>query len=281
MTISDFAHAHADVLGVHVSAINLPTAIDLSYQWIERGQPGYICLTGVHGVMEAQSDVVLRLILNRAFVNAPDGMPMTWIGRMQGFSEMDRVFGPDFMTAMCRLSVERSYRISLYGGGPGVAQLLSATLKKRFRGLQIVGTCTPPFEPLTEQQENEIVSQIEGTRPHIVWVGLSTPKQERFMAQFVDRLHAPLLVGVGAAFGYQTGQIRDCSNWVKRAGLQWLHRLMQDPKRLSKRYLALTQHSYGISPGRSRDLSDARIALKSGFPELPHLPTKTLDNTTS
>jgi N-acetylglucosaminyldiphosphoundecaprenol N-acetyl-beta-D-mannosaminyltransferase len=187
--------------------------------------------------MEAQSDCELRRILNDAFINAPDGMPMSWIGRLQGFRKMDRVFGPDFMTDMCRLSVERSYRIFLYGGKPGVAQLLRETLVKRFRDLRIVGTFTPPFGALTREQEDEIVAQVHEAKPHILWVGISTPKQERFMAQFVERLQVPLLIGVGAAFDYQIGRIRDCSNWVKRSGLQWLHRLMQDPKRLGPRYL--------------------------------------------
>ncbi len=234
---SEYAHPHADVLGVKISAIDPEQAVKLAGQWIEAGSRGYICVTGVHGVMEAQSDDELRRILNHAVLNAPDGMPMSWVGWLQGFKKMDRVFGPDFMLAMCRLSVERGYRTFLYGGKPGVAQLLRATLERRFPGLQVVGTYTPPFGCLTLGEEREICERVLATRPHIVWVGLSTPKQERFMAQFVDRFQAPLLVGVGAAFDFHTGQIRDCSAWVKRAGLQWLHRLMQDPRRLWRRYL--------------------------------------------
>lgn len=138
---------------------------------------------------------------------------------------------------MCRLSVERGYRNFLYGGKPGVAELLSETLQQRFPGLQVVGTYTPPFRNLTPEEEEEILAKVEQSKPHILWVGLSTPKQERFMAQYVDRLRVPLLIGVGAAFDYHTGQIRDCSDWIKRAGLQWLHRLMQDPRHLWRRYL--------------------------------------------
>ncbi len=237
MPDSRFVHAYANVLGVKVSAINLDLAVNLADQWVAAGTPGYICVTGVHGVMEAQSDPNLRRILNHAVINAPDGMPMTWVGRLQGFEHMDRVYGPEFMTAMCRLSVERGYRNFLYGGEPGVAELLSKILQRRFPGLQVVGTYTPPFRRLTPEEENELEAQVRGSVPHIVWVGLSTPKQERFMAEFVDRLQAPLLVGVGAAFDYHTGRIHDCSAWVKRAGLQWLHRLLQDPRRLWMRYL--------------------------------------------
>lgn len=232
-----FAHAHVDILGVRVSAINLEQAVNLAEQWVATRNPGYICVTGVHGVIEAQSDPELRQILNNAVINTPDGMPMTWVGRLKGFRDMDRVYGPDFMMAMCRLSVERGYRSFLYGGKPGIAQLLSETLKRRFPGLQVVGTYTPPFRDLTLEEEQEVIAQVRASGAQVVWVGLSTPRQERFMAQLVDALQVPLLVGVGAAFDYHTGQIKDCSMWVKRSGLQWLHRLLQDPRRLWKRYL--------------------------------------------
>jgi N-acetylglucosaminyldiphosphoundecaprenol N-acetyl-beta-D-mannosaminyltransferase len=234
---SEFVHEYANVLGVNVSAIDLGRAVELADRWIAADNRGYICVTGVHGVMEAQSDSEFRHILNHAFLNTPDGMPMTWVGRLQGFSKMDRVFGPDFMASLCQLSVERHYRHFLYGGEPGVAELLKERLESRFPGLQIVGTYTPPFRSLTAEEEEEIFCQLQELQPHILWVGLSTPKQERFMARYIDRLQVPLLVGVGAAFDYHTGRISDCSDWIKRAGLQWLHRLIQDPRRLWKRYL--------------------------------------------
>lgn len=233
----DSDHARANVLGVRVSAINLQMAVEMAGRWIDARRCGYMCLTGVHGVMEAQRDRDLRRILNQAFITAPDGMPMTWVGRHQGFARMDRVFGPDFMAAMCGLSAGRGYRNFLYGGKPGVADLLADALLERFPGLQIVGAATPPFAELTHEQEEEVFSEIRASRADIVWVGLSTPKQEQFMARYFERIQAPLLVGVGAAFDYHTGNIRDCSDWIKRAGLQWLHRLLQDPKRLWRRYL--------------------------------------------
>ncbi|MGA9669436.1 MAG: WecB/TagA/CpsF family glycosyltransferase [Terracidiphilus sp.] len=234
----DFSSPCANVLGVKISAVNLESAVDLADRWISStAGHGYVCATGVHGVMEAQADADLRRILNHAFLNAPDGMPMTWVGRLQGLRDMDRVFGPDLMLAMCRLSVERGYRNFFYGGKPDVADNLSASLQKRFPGLQVVGTYTPPFRNLTPQEEKEVLAQVHEARPHIFWVGLSTPKQERFMARYIDYFQVPLMFGVGAAFDYHTGSIRDCPEWVKRAGMQWLHRLMQDPKRLWKRYL--------------------------------------------
>lgn len=229
--------SYADVLGVRVSAVNMGLAITIADEWLCGNCPGYICVTGVHGVMEAQRDLSLRDILNQGMMNLPDGMPMSWVGRLQGFADMDRVFGPDFMKEFCRLSQHRSYRHFLYGGEPGVAERLKEMLEAQFPGLQIVGTFTPPFRPLAPEEEDELLEQVHSSQPHIMWVGLSTPKQERFMARYVDRLQVPLLVGVGAAFDYHTGRIRDCSPWIKRAGLQWLHRLLQDPRRLWRRYL--------------------------------------------
>ncbi len=238
MLDSDFSHPCANVLGVKISAVDLKSAVDLADRWISStAGHGYVCAAGVHGVMEARADSKLRRIMNHAFINVPDGMPMTWVGRLQGLQEMDRVFGPDLMMEMCRLSVERGYRSFLYGGKPGVADLLSEALQKRFPGLQVVGTYTPPFRNLTPEEEKEVLARVRESRPHILWVGLGTPKQERFMAQYVDYLQVPLMFGVGAAFDYHTGSIRDSPAWVKRAGLQWLHRLIQEPRRLWKRYL--------------------------------------------
>lgn len=234
---AQFAHPHANVLGVNVSALNLKAAVDLADRWIARGDPGYACMSSVHGIMEAHRDPEFCRIVNQAVIAAPDGMPLSWIGHLQGFRDMDRVFGPDFMLAMCRLSVKREYRHFLYGGQPGVAQHLSTTLQEKFPGIQIVGTYTPPFRELTSREEEDLADQVHRARPHVLWVGISTPKQDRFMARYFERLQVPLLVGVGAAFDYHTGRIRDCSDWAKRAGLQWLHRLMQDPRRLWRRYL--------------------------------------------
>jgi len=232
-----FRHPHANVLGISVSAINMDRAIELAESWIASEKSTYICMTSVHGVMEAQSNVHLRSVLNGAFINAADGMPMSWVGWLQGHRQMDRVYGPDFMANLCRLSVGKGYRHYLYGGQPGVAPALKDALEKRFPGVQIVGTFTPPFRSLTRREEADLLKDVQNAQPDILWVGLSTPKQECFMADYVDRLGVPLLIGVGAAFDFHTGRIEESPAWIKRAGLQWLHRLLQDPGRLWKRYL--------------------------------------------
>lgn len=230
-------HAHANVLGVQVSAVDIRAALDIADACIANKKRGYICFSGVHGVTEALRDPQLGRVLNDALLNAPDGMPMTWVGRLQGYREMDRVFGPDFMLEFCKLSASRGYRHFLYGGEPGVAEMLRAALTEKVRGLQVVGTRTPPFRDLTDEEETELIRDIQRSQPHIVWVGISTPRQEKFMAKYLDRLQVPLMAGVGAAFDYHTGRVRDCAPWMKRAGLQWAHRLCQDPRRLWKRYL--------------------------------------------
>lgn len=235
--ISDGSHPRVNVLGVGISAINMERAVELADGHIAAGKAGYVCVSPVHAVMEAQRDPAFKSILNSATITTPDGMPLSWVGRFQGFRDMDRVYGPDFMLEMCRLSVKRGYRHFLYGGKPGVALELKDSLTARFPGLQVAGTYTPPFRPLTSGEEAELAAQVAAARPHIFWVGLSTPKQERFMAQYVDRLNVPLMVGVGAAFDFHTGNLKEAPRWMKRSGMQWLHRMLQEPRRLGPRYL--------------------------------------------
>lgn len=237
MLASNQGRRYVDILGVNVSAIDMDRAVSDADQWIRSGKSGYVCVTSVHGVMEAQRDPSFRCILNDGMMNLPDGMPLVWIGKLQGAKHIERVFGPDFLTEICRLSVTRGYRHFLYGGAEGVAYELKGSLERKFAGIKIVGTYTPPFRPLNEEEERDVLTQIQSSHADVVWIGLSTPKQERFMAQFAHRLHVPLLVGVGAAFDYHTGRISDCPPWVKRSGLQWFHRLLQDPRRLWRRYL--------------------------------------------
>lgn len=228
----------ANVLGVGISAIDMQEAVLRAQQQIRDKRKGYICVTGVHGIMEALCDAGFRGILNRSFLCTPDGVPTVWVGRLQGFSRMRRVYGPDFMLQMCRQSVTSGCRHFLYGGNPGVAEQLKRRLEILVPGIKIVGTFTPPFRPLLSAEEDALMAAVEETSPDIIWVGLSTPKQERFMAQMIHRLDTHLMVGVGAAFDIHAGLRRDAPGWMKRCGLQWVHRLLQEPKRLWKRYFA-------------------------------------------
>lgn len=227
-----------NVLGVGLSAINLTTATAAFVEAIREGRKGYVCVTGVHGVMESQKDPALRTIHNRAFLCTPDGMPMVWMGKLAGYKEMDRVYGPDLMLEVFKVSRANGIRHFLYGGANGVAKILKQELEKRFPGVEIVGTYEPPFRPLNEKEQSELQDLVRQTKPHVIWVGLSTPKQERFMAEYISRLDTVLMVGVGAAFDFHAGRVKQAPRWMQRSGLEWFFRLCMEPRRLWKRYLS-------------------------------------------
>jgi N-acetylglucosaminyldiphosphoundecaprenol N-acetyl-beta-D-mannosaminyltransferase len=236
MTLRSKLHpARANVLGVGVHAIDMESAVAVINCAIDGGRKGYVCVTGVHGVMEARRDPQLAAILQRALLVTPDGMPTVWVGRMQGFTAMRRVFGPELMLEICARSRGASH--FLCGGAPGVADELARVLAAQFPGIRIVGTYTPPFRSMTSQEREAFCQTVNALRPDIIWVGLGTPKQELFMGDLLPHLDTRVMIGVGAAFDYHTGRINDSPAWVKRAGLQWLHRLMQEPSRLWRRYL--------------------------------------------
>jgi N-acetylglucosaminyldiphosphoundecaprenol N-acetyl-beta-D-mannosaminyltransferase len=226
-----------DVLGVGVSAINMAQALAAIEQWIDAREQHYVCITGVHGVMECQRDEALRRIHNAAGLVTPDGMPLVWLSRWYGHGHVERVYGPDLMLACCERSVARGDRHFFYGGGTGVAERLIERLRDRFPGLNVVGSHTPGFAPSTPAEDAEVVGRINRADPDIVWVGLSTPKQERWMAEHAGRVRAPLLIGVGAAFDFHAGLKRQAPRWVQRAGLEWSFRLATEPRRLWRRYL--------------------------------------------
>ena len=197
---------------------------------------GYVCVTGVHGIMEAQHDPELRAILNGSYMTTPDGMPTVWVGRAQGLP-ISRVYGPDLMLEVCKAGVSSGVRHFFYGGADGVAELLRERLIARIPGLMVVGTYTPPFRPLNEREEEELAQMLGSSRPDIVWVGLSTPKQERFMARYHQRLACGVMIGVGAAFDMHSGRTSQAPKWMQRSGLEWFYRLATEPRRLWKRYL--------------------------------------------
>jgi N-acetylglucosaminyldiphosphoundecaprenol N-acetyl-beta-D-mannosaminyltransferase len=229
--------SRANVLGVGVSAVSMAEAVAQADGFLQADSCGYICVTGVHGVMEAQSDRQFKEILNSSFLTAPDGMPTVWVGRLQGMKNMTRVYGPDFMLELCKISVQRGYKHFLYGGKEGVAQNLKNTLCALMPGLEIVGTYTPPFRALTTAEENELTIELGTLQPDVLWCGLSTPKQERFMSQYSGRLPVKLMIGVGAAFDINSGHLKDAPDWMKSVGLQWLFRMVMEPRRLAGRYL--------------------------------------------
>lgn len=228
--------SRVNVLGVGVHAINIPLAVEILGQAVANQAKGYVCVTGVHGVCEAQEDPEFRRILNGALLNTPDGMPMVWVGKSQGYKDMSRVYGPDLLEEICRVSETTGWRHFFFGGAPGTAEALAKTLQGKFPRLQVAGTNTPPFRPLTPEEFQQLQTEVIATNPDFFWVGLSTPKQERFMADAVGRLEVPVMLGVGAAFDLVSGKVKQAPRWIQCSGFEWLYRLIQEPRRLWKRY---------------------------------------------
>jgi len=282
------AFARVDVLGVGISAIDPTDALGEVTRWIDGGLKHYVCVTGVHGVMESQSDPELLRIHNESGLTTPDGMPMVWAARIAGAKNTQRVYGPDLMLAVCERAAQRGWGCFLYGATEEVLEQLRSNLSDRYPGLPIVGTHSPPFRALTPEEDEAVVRQINESGAQIVWVGLSTPKQERWMASHIGRLNASALFGVGAAFDMHAGNLRQAPRWMQRSGLEWLFRLASEPRRLWRRYavnnprfvlaisrrrprisiaamdsenlIRLSEHSDGTPP-EPADASSARAAI--------------------
>lgn len=241
-----------DVLGVGISVTTVPGVCRVVTNWIERRAQAYVCVTGVHGVMESQRDPQLLEVHNASGLTVPDGVPMVWAGRYAGASEIERVYGPDMMSAVCELAAELGWQCFFYGGAPGTADRVAERLVARFPGLRVAGVYRPPFRELTGAEDEEVTRLITASGADLVWVGLSTPKQERWMAAHVGRFDPPcILFGVGAAFDIHAGLRHDAPNWVRKLGLHWLFRLLQEPRRLWKRY-AMNNPAFLVSVLRRR-----------------------------
>jgi len=238
-----------DILGIEVSAINMSDAISTIEQWIEQRTPHYICIRDVHGLIVSRKDPRLRDIHNRAGLVTPDGMPIVWMSRWLGARRVERVYGPALMREISARSPACGYRHFYFGGAPGVATQLAAALTAANPGLNVVGTLCPPFRSLTPKEDAEIVAQINSAKPDIVWVGLSTPKQEYWMASHIHQINASVLIGVGAAFDFLAGTKKQAPAWMQRNGLEWLFRLCTEPRRLWRRYAYIVPRFLVLAAG--------------------------------
>lgn len=229
-----------DVLGVRVNAVQIADVIHHMRRWIdEKGPCRWIAVTGMHGVMVAQDDPGFRNTLQAADLVVPDGISLVWLGRLRGRRLRRRVYGPELLEGFFDHPASRGTRHFLYGGGPGVAESLAAVLARRYPGGHVVGTITPPFRALSADETDAIVAQINAAAPDVVWVGLSTPKQEIWMQRHRSRLRVPVLVGVGAAFDFISGRVRQAPRWLRDLGLEWFWRLVHEPRRLWRRTVLL------------------------------------------
>jgi len=224
------------VLGVRVDAVQIPEVISRITGWVEERRAGnYIAVTGMHGIVEAQQNQKFFTILNQASLVVADGMPLIWIGRRYGFELRRRVYGPELLDTFCRATGGR-YSHFFYGGAPGVAEKLGEILQRRF-GIRVGGTYSPPFRPLNAFEKCRLQKIVRNAQPDVLWVGLSTPKQETWMAEFRDLLGVPVMIGVGAAFDFLTGRTSQAPHWMREHGLEWFFRLVTEPRRLWRRYL--------------------------------------------
>lgn len=229
-------YPRADVLGVPLSALTMDEALAAIDGWISGAQRQYICTIDVHALVESQLASDVQAIYRSAALAAPDGMPLVWLLRRNGYRSADRICGPDLMPALFRLSEQRGYRHFLYGSSEDTLLRLRQELSRNFPGARVVGHYAPPFRPLTRDEEQEINTRLNAADPDIVWVGLGAPKQDRWMAAHRGALNAPVLIGVGGAFEMMAGKVKRAPRILRRTGCEWMFRLAQEPRRLSGRY---------------------------------------------
>jgi len=225
------------ILGVIISAINMDDACSVVKEAVAKRQKKYICVCPVSTIMECQKDNQVLESVNSADLVTPDGMPVVWLGRMLGHKNISRVYGPGLMDEVCAISAKSGFKNYLYGSTQEVLGKLKERLTKKYPNLIISGMFSPPFRKLSDDEDNKIVEELNNNAPDIIWVGLGSPKQDLWMHEHRERINAPVLIGVGAAFDFLAGTKLQAPRWISNAGFEWLFRLATEPKRLWRRYL--------------------------------------------
>ena len=226
-----------DICGVGVSAINLEKAADMIHEWIRSKYKAYVCVAPVSTIVDCQKDEIYRNIVNQADMVTPDGMPVVWVARSKGFREVSRTYGPDLMLLISDVGQQRGYRHYFYGGNQETCTLLFNTLKEKFPQINVVGHFSPEKVSLDYEEKKEVLDCINNAHADILWIGLGSPKQDYWMFHHRARLNVPVMIGVGAAFDFLSGQKKQAPRWMQKSGIEWLFRLCSEPKRLWKRYL--------------------------------------------
>jgi bacterial polymer biosynthesis proteins, WecB/TagA/CpsF family len=224
------------ILGMRVDPTSYEEATEKVLAWVAAGESRYVCVANVHMVMEAHDDPSFRALVNAADLVTPDGMPLVWMLRKLGYPHQERVYGPELASRVCAEAARRGVPVGFYGGHPEALEALVRNLIARFPGLRVVYAYSPPFRPLTPEEDERVTEEINASGARILFVGLGCPKQEWWMAEHKGRVRAVML-GVGAAFDFHAGRVRQAPVWMQRAGLEWLFRLVQEPRRLWRRYL--------------------------------------------
>jgi N-acetylglucosaminyldiphosphoundecaprenol N-acetyl-beta-D-mannosaminyltransferase len=225
------------IVGTPVSIVSLEETLRFFESWVKQRRGGFAVFRDVHGVTRAEHDAKLQKAHENANLIAPDGMPLVWVAKLAGIKGMSRVAGPDVLPAVCERGLAQGWRHYFFGSAPGVAQTIAKELAKAFPGIIIAGMQSPPFRDLTEEENELACTAIREARPHFVWVGLGTPKQEIWMDEHWHKCGGAILLGVGAAFDIFARNTPRAPKWMQESGLEWLFRLIQEPKRLWRRYL--------------------------------------------
>jgi N-acetylglucosaminyldiphosphoundecaprenol N-acetyl-beta-D-mannosaminyltransferase len=227
-----------EVLGVPLGLTDYEGTLDWIDATVAARQQGYVCVCNVHTVMASAEDQELRTALLGSSINVPDGQPLVWALNALGQQLTARVYGPELMARACSRGATSGQRLYLYGGrNQGALVQLALNLRKRYPGVKIVGGYSPPHRPLTGDERESVIDEINGSRADVVWVGIGVPKQEKWMAQLRGELDAPVLIGVGAAFDFHAGLVPQAPNWIQASGQEWAYRLAHEPRRLWRRYM--------------------------------------------
>ena len=227
-----------ELLGLPIAMTDYEQAMDVMDGMVARRERGYVCAVAVHAVMVAQSDPEMRAAIEGSTLTVPDGMPLVWAANLLGENLPQRVYGPELMRRYSQRCATQGHRVWLYGGrDQGHLVQLALRLRQRHDGVKIVGGYAPPFRPLTAEEEDALVAQINQSRPDVLWVGIGVPKQEKWMARMRERLDVPVMCAVGAAFDFHAGRISQAPGWMQDRGLEWTYRIAQEPRRLLPRYL--------------------------------------------
>jgi N-acetylglucosaminyldiphosphoundecaprenol N-acetyl-beta-D-mannosaminyltransferase len=230
------------VLDIEIFSGNLPSAVDKVVDDLMSNtvkQSRCVSATGAHGLVTSTEDPDFKKILQQFYLNLPDGMPLVWVGRLKGFKSMDRCYGPDFFRELLKATADSAINHFFCGGNKGVAEELKQSVESNWSNNHVVGTYCPPFREMADIEWKALVHQIIMSRTDIVWIGLSTPKQEKFAAKLASMVNVKYIITVGAAFDFFTGRVKQAPKWMQKAGLEWFYRLCQEPKRLFKRYLKI------------------------------------------
>jgi len=239
-----------DVLGLPVSVVDYEGTIEVMDRLVSNRERGYVCVAPVHALMEARDDREMQAALQAATLVVPDGMPVVWAANLLGERLTDRVYGPELMLRYSARCAEKGRRVWLYGGrDQGALAQLALSLRRRFPGIKVVGGYSPPFGPLSADEERFVTAQINEAEPDVLWVGIGVPKQEKWMARMRDRLEVPVMCGVGAAFDFHSGRVVMAPAWMQERGLEWVYRAAQEPKRLLPRYVK-TNPRFVLALGR-------------------------------